>query len=159
MVNECKVVVREINKVVFPDASLLREAPVVVLDSAECPGISIRDAWKRRYFTRYKSPTGHFGWDVNEKKGWAFRFSRFDQWHGGFSGNPLSHMGKHAPLLLLPPDRLPPQIEEYLLAVNPRHAEPRPPFMHGFLVDVRPGLSCRIQYRLDGLLETVAESI
>ncbi len=108
-------------------------------------------------FTRYSSPTGEFGWDVKDMKGWAFRFSRMDTWYGSIVGNPLSHMGKHAPLLLVPPDCVPPTVSDYILSVNPRHTEPKPPFMHGYLVDIQPGVSYEEQVQLDGLLETVVE--
>lgn len=108
-------------------------------------------------FTKYKSPKGDFGWNVNEKKGWSFRFSRFDQWYGSINGNPLSHMGKHSPLLLLHPQAIPMVVADYIKSVNPVHQEPKPPFMHGFLVGNVYDISCPVQWHLDTLLETVME--
>ncbi|NLG84906.1 MAG: cell wall-binding repeat-containing protein [Firmicutes bacterium] len=117
-----------------------------------------RDAFETAInFTRYCSPTGKFGWCVREKRGWGFRFARYDRWYGGISGNPLSHMGKHAPLLLVEPDLVPPSVEEYILSVNPRHLEPKPPYMHGFLVGTVEDIACPVQWRLESLLTTVDE--
>lgn len=108
-------------------------------------------------FTKYKSPAGDFGWDVNRKAGWSFRFSRFDQWYGAINGNPLSHLGKHSPLLLIYPQAIPMAVAEYIKSLNPIHREPKPPFMHGFLVGNVSDIACPVQWQLDSLLETVGE--
>ncbi len=108
-------------------------------------------------FTRYKSPKGDFGWGVNKKDGWSFRFSRFDDWTGALNGNALSHMGKHSPLLVIRPDTAPEVVREYIMAVNPMHPEPKPPFMHGFIVGTNGSIACPLQLELDRLLETVRE--
>ena len=108
-------------------------------------------------FTRYQSPTGTFGWNINQKKGWSFRFSRIDSWQPAVSGNPLSHMGKHSPLLLVHPQMVPSPVAEFIGAVNPLHREPEPPFMHGFIIGNCLEVSCQVQIELDKRLETVKE--
>lgn len=108
-------------------------------------------------FTRYQSPTKKFGWGIRERRGWSFRFSRYDDWTSAVNGNPLSHMGKHSPLLLIDPQSIPPAVKEYLLSVNPVHQEPEPPFMHGFIVGINGTILCPVQLELDSLLETVRE--
>lgn len=108
-------------------------------------------------FTRYKSPKGDFGWGITKKQGWSFRFSRFDDWTSAINGNPLSHMGKHSPLLLIRPETLPESVKRYITAVNPVHEEPKPPFMHGFIVGITGSIACPVQLELDNLLETVRE--
>lgn len=109
-------------------------------------------------FTRYKSPTGQFGWDVNGRRGWGFRFAREDMWYDGVNGNPLSHLGKHAPLLFVSTHAVPSIVMNYILSVNPRHLEPKPPFMHGFLIGRTCDMDCPVQWRLDRLLDTVQET-
>jgi putative cell wall-binding protein len=108
-------------------------------------------------FTKYKSPKGDFGWGIKEKQGWSFRFSRYDDWTSSINGNPLSHMGKHSPLLLIHPETLPEAVSKYIMSVNPVHPEPRPPYMHGFIVGINGSISCPVQLELDDLLETVRE--
>jgi putative cell wall-binding protein len=106
-------------------------------------------------FTRYKSPSGDFGWGIREKRGWSFRLSRYDDWASALSGAPLSHMGKHSPLLVIQPDAIPEVVREYILSVNPIHKEPEPPFMHGYIVGFTGTITCNVQRELDSLLETV----
>jgi hypothetical protein len=108
-------------------------------------------------FTKYKSPVGMFGWDVNDKNGWAFTLIRNDWWTAAVNGAPLSHMGKHAPILLVNPRFVPPETERFIQSVNPAHREPKPPYMHGFIVGDFNDLSCGVQWHLDDLLETVKE--
>lgn len=110
-------------------------------------------------FTRYRSPTDRFGWNVNERRGWSLRFARYDEWYDAVSGNPLSHLGKHSPLLLVASDAIPDSVAGLIASVNPRHAEPTPPFMHGFLVGRACDIDCPVQWGLDRLLETVEENV
>ena len=119
-----------------------------------------RDAFETAVnFTRYCSPMGEFRWCVREKRGWGFRFARYDQWYGGINGNPLSHMGKHSPLLLVGTDFVPPLVEEYILAVNPRHPKSEPPYMHGFLVGAVQDISPPVQWRLESLVTTTVDHV
>lgn len=108
-------------------------------------------------FTKYKSSRGDFGWNIRTKKGWSFRFSRYDDWAAALSGNPFSHMGKHSPLLLIDPRSVPDSVRNYLISVNPHHPKPEPPYMHGFIVGIDTSIACSVQSELDDLLETVME--
>jgi putative cell wall-binding protein len=108
-------------------------------------------------FTRYKSPTRKFGWDVRDRRGWSFRFSRLDDWTSALNGDPLSHMGKHSPLLLIDPNEVSQVVRQYIISVNPIHPEPKPPFMHGFIVGINGSILCPVQLDLDSLLETVKD--
>jgi putative cell wall-binding protein len=108
-------------------------------------------------FTKYNSPKGDFGWGIIEKQGWSFRFSRYDDWTSSLGGNPLSHMGKHSPLLLIQPETVPETVKKYIMSVNPVHPEPKPPYMHGFIVGFNGSIACPVQFELDDLLETVRE--
>lgn len=107
--------------------------------------------------SRFRSPAGDFGWGITAPAGWGFRFSAVDVWQSAVAGNVFSHLEHHAPLLLVERDRVPGVVEEYILSVNPRHPEPAPPFMHGFVVGPPEEVACAVQFRFDPLLRTVIE--
>ncbi|BAS29284.1 cell wall-binding protein [Limnochorda pilosa] len=107
--------------------------------------------------SRFRSPAGDFGWGITEPAGWGFRFSAVDAWQSAVAGNVFSHLEHHAPLLLVERDRIPGAVEEYIRSVNPRHPEPQPPFMHGFVVGPPEEVACAVQFRLEFLLRTVIE--
>lgn len=66
-------------------------------------------------------------------------------------------LGKHSSLLLIRPETLPEAVREYIATVNPAHPEPKPPYMHGFIVGINGSIACPVQLELDNLLESVRE--
>lgn len=85
-------------------------------------------------FSRNKSKQTDIGWGRNTPgKGDAFTFFRAD-WRYAMIAAPLSHLGKHTPLLPLPEFRLPNEYVDYLEFLRPRGMHPEPPFMHAFIL-------------------------
>ncbi|QBS38249.1 cell wall-binding repeat-containing protein [Thermaerobacter sp. FW80] len=107
--------------------------------------------------SRFLSPAGDFGWGKTEPAGHFFRFSAVDAWQSAIAGNLFSHLASHAPLLLVERGQVPDVVRTYILSVNPRHTEPAPPFMHGYIVGPPGEVACRVQFELEVLLRTVIE--
>ncbi|GAB7388414.1 hypothetical protein BSNK01_22510 [Bacillaceae bacterium] len=76
------------------------------------------------------------GWGRDAKeKGSAFTFGTIFSWKKAVAGLLLAHLGKHTPLLLIHPDRVPMVVKRYLLELNPVDPRtPNPPFMHGYVL-------------------------
>jgi hypothetical protein len=70
-------------------------------------------------FARMWDPMGMVGWNVNGP-GHGFTLVNASDWQGAVGSAILSHLGFHAPLLLVDdPERLPESISEYLGVVRP----------------------------------------
>ncbi|MFY0542847.1 hypothetical protein [Brevibacillus sp. H7] len=100
-------------------------------------------------FARLQSPKTGIGWGRNQPmKGDAFTFFP-DQWEFGMIASTLSHMGKHTPLLPLQGDSLPQSYAHYLNYLRPRAREPKPPFMHAFLLGDMSQISYATQVQIE----------
>lgn len=85
-------------------------------------------------FSRKKRKATEIGWGRNQQgKGDAFTFFRAD-WRYAMIASPLSHLGKHTPLLPLYHSTLPKEYKDYLEYLRPRGKHPEPPFMHAFIL-------------------------
>lgn len=81
-----------------------------------------------------KSAKTEIGWGRSTPgKGDAFTFFAAD-WRLAMLASPLSHMGKHTPLLPLASQQLPSVYRNYLEFLRPRGIHPEPPFMHAFVL-------------------------
>ncbi|MCQ6277439.1 hypothetical protein JMM81_21480 [Bacillus sp. V3B] len=86
------------------------------------------------HFSKNKSKRTEVGWGRNKQgKGDAFTFFRAD-WRYAMISSPLSHLGKHTPLLPLPQTTLSKVYVNYLEFLRPRGKHPEPPFMHAFIL-------------------------
>ncbi|NJD01623.1 MAG: cell wall-binding repeat-containing protein [Ruminiclostridium sp.] len=104
-------------------------------------------------FAKYKSPDGKFGWNRTERNGHAFTFVSISSPFDNASGSLFAHLGKHTPILVVANDRLPEATRSYIESVKPVPApEPRPPFMHGWVVGCENAISTRTQLEIENTL-------
>ena len=139
-----------VSDIVLDAIDALTEGLVVRIDGFTPAQIAVE-------VSRYLSPAGDFGWGKMDPDGHAFRFSEVHAWQSAVTGNAFSHLGKHAPLLLVERWAVPPVVSQYLMSVNPLHVETKPPFMHGFIVGPTHEVACPVQVELEVLLRTVVE--
>jgi len=105
-------------------------------------------------FAKYKDPKSNFGWGIT-KPGHGFVFSRLSNVDSTIAGAPFSHLGKHAPLLLMESSQLTPVLHEYLMSVQPTFEEDPTvgPFNHAFLIGSEKTIPFSTQGTIDQMLE------
>ncbi|MDC3413866.1 cell wall-binding repeat-containing protein [Aquibacillus sp. 3ASR75-11] len=91
------------------------------------------------------------GWDRNKQGiGNAFSFGTIHSWQKALSGILFAHIGKHTPLLLIEPHKIPTVVGEYLLTLNPiKPRPPAPPFMHGIILGGHKDIMYDTQVKLE----------
>lgn len=108
-------------------------------------------------FSKYYSPEGNFGWNINEKNGWAFSFGTTKDWAYCLSACIFAHLGKHTPLLFIEPNMVPDIIKDYVLSVKPMEShQHKPPFMHGYILGGFDKVSHKVQAELEKVLLKMA---
>jgi len=101
-------------------------------------------------FAKYKSPDDHFGWGRNYKDGHAFTFTSIRIAHDSASSSVFGHLGKHAPILSVNKNKLPDVTRHYIESVQPiPKPEPRPPFMHGWIIGCDNTISSKVQIEIE----------
>jgi hypothetical protein len=104
-------------------------------------------------FAKYKSPKGHFGWDKTERNGHAFTFTSLDNPFNNATGSIFAHLGKHSPILTVNKNLLPDVTRQYIESVKPIPApEPKPPFMHGWIIGCENDISINTQLEINKAL-------
>jgi len=104
-------------------------------------------------FTKYYSPEGDFGWNINTRDGWSFCFGVPEDWVHVLSASIFAHIGKHSPILFIEPDNVPNVTKNYVLSLNPPEQHPpKPPFMHGFILGGYSKITHRAQVELEKIL-------
>ncbi|ABW18616.1 cell wall-binding repeat-containing protein [Alkaliphilus oremlandii] len=104
-------------------------------------------------FAKYKSPNGKFGWGRNYRDGHAFTFTSIHIPHNSASSAVFGHLGKHAPILPVDQNKLPDAIMHYIESVKPTpKEEPRPPFMHGWIIGNDNTISSKVQIEIEQAL-------
>ena len=104
-------------------------------------------------FAGFKDQITGFGWGrVAPGKGDAFSFVSVCLWQHAAAGGILGHLGKHAPVLIVEPHKLPVVVKDYILSLNPVRHEPDPPFMHGYVLGTEHAVSSRTQLELEEAL-------
>lgn len=69
------------------------------------------------------------------------------------SGSLFAHLGKHTPILVVNKDRLPRITYHYIESVQPIPVpEPRPPFMHGWVIGCEDVISTKTQLEIERTL-------
>jgi hypothetical protein len=104
-------------------------------------------------FARYAE--GDFGWNVVDP-GHGLVFAATSRPADAGAAAPLSATGTYGPLLLVEDARtLPPQVQEYLLDIQPGYEEDpvRGVYNHGWLMGDESAISAEVQARIDTLLE------
>ena len=98
---------------------------------------------------------GRFGWNVVDP-GHGLVFANAARTLDAAAAAPLSGSGKYGPLLLVDEaGRLPGQLQEYLLDIQPGYDQDpvRGVYNHGWLMGDESAISADVQSRIDALLE------
>lgn len=104
-------------------------------------------------FTKYYSKQGMFGWNITERNGWSFCFGLPDNWANNLSACIFAHLGKHSPLLFVERDFVPLNTRQYILSLNLKEKHPpKPPFMHGYVLDDLYNITHNTQVELEKVL-------
>ncbi|HSJ58789.1 MAG TPA: cell wall-binding repeat 2 family protein [Anaerolineae bacterium] len=97
-----------------------------------------------------------FGWGISEA-GHNAIFVRLDGpagWQNAIVATTLSHMGKHAPVLILEGDTIPEPVTAYLATIRPYETAPRQQLLnHGLIIGGENTISWETQAQIDLLLE------
>ena len=105
-------------------------------------------------FARY-SDGPRFGWNVVDP-GHGLVFANVSRPLDAVAGAPFSGSGQYGPLLLLSEaSSLPPELQDYLLDIQPGYDEDpvRGVYNHGWLMGDEAAISADVQSRIDALLE------
>lgn len=98
-----------------------------------------------------------FGWGIGEA-GHNAIFVRLDGpggWQNALPATTLSHMGKHAPVLILGGDAIPDPVRTYLNVTRPYPTAPQQQLLnHGWIIGGEGTISPATQAELDTLLES-----
>lgn len=97
-----------------------------------------------------------FGWGIGEA-GHNAIFVRLDGpagWQNALPATTLSHMGKHAPVLILDGDSVPEAVRTYLTITRPYRTAPQQQLLnHGWIIGGEGTISPATQAELDALLD------
>lgn len=97
-----------------------------------------------------------FGWGLAEA-GHNAIFISLDGpsgWQNALPATTLSHMGKHAPVLIIEPDNIPEVVRSYLKILKPYPTAPQEQLLnHGWIIGGEDTISWDVQVELDILLE------
>lgn len=94
-----------------------------------------------------------FGWGIAEA-GHNFTFVNPDDWQLAATGSLLSHMGKHGPMILVPPEGLSEAATRYLEMVKPTWGAANDQLNnHGWILGHTDRISWLVQADIDTLLE------
>jgi hypothetical protein len=104
-------------------------------------------------FAKYRDPEDKFGWGRTYRDGHGFTFISICSPFDAPGSATLAHLGKHAPILTIDPNYLPNITKEYLESIRPiPPSEPRPPFMHGWLIGCNNIISYEAQLQIESTL-------
>ena len=100
-----------------------------------------------------------FGWGIGEA-GHNVILVRLDGpggWQNALPATTLSHMGKHAPVLILEGDGIPPSVARFLETIRPYETAPRQQLLnHAWVIGGEETISWETQVQADMLLEAYA---
>lgn len=109
------------------------------------------------HFAQYHDPRTGFGWGV-QSPGYSFSFSRPDSPALSIAAAPLSHMGKHAPLLFTERDGVPRSITKYVDSIRQQSDATKvdTPYNHAWIIGDEQTLTTKLQSEIDEILDTPA---
>lgn len=123
--------------IVGSEASISREVEAQI--RAKMKGSVVRISGLTPYetsvnFSYFFDPHTGVGWDRNQPgKGDAFSIVPANDWQLGVISGLFSHLGKHAPLLLVDRNKIPQVVQNYLRYLNPEKNSSKPPYMHAYV--------------------------
>ncbi|MDM5237650.1 cell wall-binding repeat-containing protein [Bacillus cereus] len=110
-------------------------------------------------FAKFKDEKTKFGWGFT-KPGHGVSFVSNKTPDLAIAGAPFSHMGKHAPVILLEEGKASQPVYDFLATIQPKFKDDPTigPYNHGFLLGNTENISFETQGILDERLEIVQES-
>ncbi|EJR52988.1 hypothetical protein IIO_06005 [Bacillus cereus VD115] len=110
-------------------------------------------------FAKFKDEKTKFGWGFT-KPGHGLSFVSSETPDLAIAGAPFSHMGKHAPVVLLGEGKASQPVYDFLASIQPKFKDDPTlgPYNHGFLLGSTSDISFETQGILDERLEIVQES-
>ena len=110
-------------------------------------------------FAKFKDKKTQFGWGFT-KPGHGVSFVSTETPDLAIAGAPFSHMGKHAPVLLLDKGKVSQPVYDLLATIQPKFKDDPTlgPYNHGFLLGNTENISFETQGILDEKLEIVQEN-
>ncbi|PEC20320.1 ArsR family transcriptional regulator [Bacillus cereus] len=110
-------------------------------------------------FAKFKDEKTKFGWGFT-KPGHGVSFVSSATPDLAVAGAPFSHMGKHAPVVLLEEGKVSQPVYDFLATIQPKFKDDPTigPYNHGFLLGNTENISFETQGILDERLEIVQES-
>ncbi|WP_373605240.1 MULTISPECIES: cell wall-binding repeat-containing protein [Bacillus] len=110
-------------------------------------------------FAKFKDEKTKFGWGFT-KPGHGVAFVSTETPDLAIAGAPFSHMGKHAPVLLLDKGKVSQPVYDLLATIQPKFKDDPTlgPYNHGFLLGNTENISFETQGILDERLEIVQEN-
>ncbi|CAM4216064.1 MULTISPECIES: cell wall-binding repeat-containing protein [Bacillus cereus group] len=110
-------------------------------------------------FAKFKDEKTKFGWGFT-KPGHGVSFVSSKTPDLAVAGAPFSHMGKHAPVILLEEGKASQPVYDFLATIQPKFKDDPTlgPYNHGFLLGNTENISFETQGILDERLEIVQES-
>ena len=110
-------------------------------------------------FAKFKDEKTKFGWGFT-KPGHGLSFVSSKTPDLAVAGAPFSHMGKHAPVVLLGEGKASQPVHDFLASIQPKFKDDPTlgPYNHGFLLGSTSDISFETQGILDERLEIVQES-
>ncbi len=110
-------------------------------------------------FAKFKDEKTKFGWGF-KKPGHGVSFTSTETPDLAIAGAPFSHMGKHAPVLLLENGKVTQSVYDLLAMIKPKFKDDPTlgPYNHGFLLGNIENISFDTQGILDERLEIVQEN-
>ncbi|MCP1162047.1 MULTISPECIES: cell wall-binding repeat-containing protein [Bacillus] len=110
-------------------------------------------------FAKFKDEKTKFGWGFT-KPGHGLSFVSSKTPDLAVAGAPFSHMGKHAPVVLLEEGKASQPVYDFLASIQPKFKDDPTlgPYNHGFLLGGTSDISFETQGVLDERLEIVQES-
>ncbi|MCI0767162.1 cell wall-binding repeat-containing protein [Bacillus sp. TL12] len=109
-------------------------------------------------FAKFKDEKTEFGWGF-KKPGHGVSFVSTETPDLAIAGAPFSHMGKHAPVLLLDNGKVTKPVYDLLATIKPKFKDDPTlgPYNHGFLLGNTENISFETQGILDEKLEIIQE--
>lgn len=109
-------------------------------------------------FAKYKDKSTKFGWGVTDP-GHGLTFNRTDNVDAAIASAPFSHMGKHAPMLLLDKEALSEPIHQYLMSLQPTFEDDPTvgPYNHAYVIGSEKTIPFTTQGMIDQMLEITPE--
>lgn len=104
-------------------------------------------------FAKYRSPDNQFGWGRKYREGHSFTFTSIHKPLNSATSATFGHLGKHTPTLTVDLDTMPVVIIQYIESIKPiPQPEPKPPFMHGWIIGDNTTISTEVQIKIEKAL-------